>query len=234
MSAMRLFVILLLCPLLLRAVSASVCSLSVVAANNSLPPQSFVAPQYSAPLSFGSLVVHSTVNQFAITSTLTSNDTFRLSSATTTNGATTVWFAKPVRLANFIAVNFSFAVTATASNATNSQAEGFAVIFADSAASLSSSQGSGSLNIGYNIAGMRSLAVEFDMRYDGATNDPAPLNGQAQPTSATDMRVITWKCTAVSAAAVTDQRSRIVSRRRPQRLCRRFLPITHSCKDNIK
>ena len=108
----------------------------------------------------------------------------------TSNGASSVganaWVTSPLRFNDFFHVTFAYSVSNYQTNKANLQSEGFAFVLLDPTAQLSAAQGTGSVNLGYNLGQAYSLAVEFDMHYDGVNYDPSPSGGGTAPTTPTD------------------------------------------------
>ena len=117
-------------------------------------------------------------------STVTS-DAIHLTSSGASNVGADAWLNAPFRFNDFFHVTFTYLVNNYQNNTVNLQAEGFAFVLLDPTAQLSSTQGTGSVNLGYNLAQSYSLAVEFDMHYDGVNYDPSPTSGTT-PKTATD------------------------------------------------
>ena len=114
------------------------------------------------------------------------SDAIKLTSSGASNVGANAWLTSPFRFTDFFHATFSYLVANPQNPNPNLQAEGFAFILLDPTAQLSSSQGTGSVNLAYNLAQAYSLAVEFDMHYDGVNYDPSPAGGATSPTSATD------------------------------------------------
>ena len=113
------------------------------------------------------------------------NDAIHLTASSASNVGADAWLNAPFRFNDFFHVTFTYLVNNYQNSTVNLQAEGFAFVLLDPTAQLSSTQGTGSVNLGYNLAQSYSLAVEFDMHYDGVTYDPSPATGTT-PTRATD------------------------------------------------
>ena len=113
------------------------------------------------------------------------NDAIHLTASGASNVGADAWLNQPFRFNDFFHTTFTYSITNYQTNTVNLQAEGFAFVILDPTAQLSSTQGTGQVNLGYNLAQSYSLAVEFDMHYDGVTYDPSPPSGST-PTKATD------------------------------------------------